>query len=230
MYNVKALACAALAIALLSCARVAPAQLSISIGVAPVCPYGYFDYAPYNCAPYGYYGPDWFNAESLLAPAAGTTAPPTSTAMSTTATILVTAIEAPFQVAEKNSSTTSTAMRRATAEATQATASTMAAMNTRCPAITAAATARSTARIGEVRSARHEAGTHLDCDRQRTRGRAAGEYRRSPVFVQHFAQLLAHPQQSRMLSGSLSLTMREYFEFLTSGLAKRRYWVSISFK
>jgi hypothetical protein len=25
-----------------------------------VCPYGYFDYPPYDCAPYGYYGPDWF--------------------------------------------------------------------------------------------------------------------------------------------------------------------------
>ena len=37
-----------------------PAQISVSIGVAPVCPYGYFDYPPYNCAPYGYYGPDWF--------------------------------------------------------------------------------------------------------------------------------------------------------------------------
>jgi hypothetical protein len=40
---------------------VAPAQISIGIGVAPACPYGYFDYAPYDCAPYGYYGPDWFN-------------------------------------------------------------------------------------------------------------------------------------------------------------------------
>jgi hypothetical protein len=41
---------------------VAPAQVSVgvNIGVAPVCPYGYFDYAPYDCAPYGYYGPDWF--------------------------------------------------------------------------------------------------------------------------------------------------------------------------
>lgn len=39
---------------------VAPAQVSINIGAQPVCPYGYFDYAPYNCAPYGYYGPDWF--------------------------------------------------------------------------------------------------------------------------------------------------------------------------
>jgi hypothetical protein len=36
------------------------AQVSINIGVAPVCPYGYFDYAPYACAPYGYYGPEWF--------------------------------------------------------------------------------------------------------------------------------------------------------------------------
>ena len=41
-----------------------PAQVSIGIGVggpAPVCPYGYYDYAPYNCSPYGYYGPDWFS-------------------------------------------------------------------------------------------------------------------------------------------------------------------------
>ena len=40
----------------------APAQIGIgvNIGPAPVCPYGYFDYAPYDCAPYGYYGPDWF--------------------------------------------------------------------------------------------------------------------------------------------------------------------------
>jgi len=41
----------------------ASAQVSVGvdIGVAPECPYGYFDYAPYDCAPYGYYGPDWFN-------------------------------------------------------------------------------------------------------------------------------------------------------------------------
>jgi hypothetical protein len=41
-------------------APAAQAQVSVNIGVAPVCPYGYFDYPPYNCAPYGYYGPDWF--------------------------------------------------------------------------------------------------------------------------------------------------------------------------
>jgi hypothetical protein len=38
----------------------ATAQVSIDIGVAPDCPYGYYDVAPYNCAPTGYYGPEWF--------------------------------------------------------------------------------------------------------------------------------------------------------------------------
>src|ERR1700722_1360869 len=36
------------------------AQVSINIGAAPGCPYGYYDAAPYGCAPYGYYGPEWF--------------------------------------------------------------------------------------------------------------------------------------------------------------------------
>jgi hypothetical protein len=26
------------------------------------CPYGYYDTAPYGCAPYGYYGAEWFRA------------------------------------------------------------------------------------------------------------------------------------------------------------------------
>ncbi|MGC2618541.1 MAG: hypothetical protein WA414_05825 [Acidobacteriaceae bacterium] len=39
----------------------AQAQIAVQIGPEPVCPYGYFDYAPYACAPYGYYGPEWFN-------------------------------------------------------------------------------------------------------------------------------------------------------------------------
>jgi len=47
-------------VALVCSVSVAPAQIGINIGVAPVCPYGYFDYSPYPCAPYGYYGPDWF--------------------------------------------------------------------------------------------------------------------------------------------------------------------------
>jgi hypothetical protein len=42
----------------------ANAQLNITIGIgaAPVCPYGYFNYAPYPCAPFGYYGPQWFTS------------------------------------------------------------------------------------------------------------------------------------------------------------------------
>src|SRR2546428_11937005 len=30
------------------------------VGPAPVCAYGYYDYYPYACAPYGYYSPEWF--------------------------------------------------------------------------------------------------------------------------------------------------------------------------
>ena len=40
------------------------AQVRIGVGIggpAPVCPYGYYGYAPYNCAPYGYYSRDWFD-------------------------------------------------------------------------------------------------------------------------------------------------------------------------
>lgn len=44
----------------------AEAQVSIGIGVAPECPYGYYDAAPYNCAPSGYYGPEWFNGEVFI--------------------------------------------------------------------------------------------------------------------------------------------------------------------
>ena len=61
----KVLAFSALSVALLSSVTPGPsaaaAQIAVSIGAAPVCPYGYFDYAPYSCAPYGYYGPDWFS-------------------------------------------------------------------------------------------------------------------------------------------------------------------------
>jgi len=60
MFNGKVLVLAALAIALFTCAPKGQAQISVGIGVAPGCPYGYFDYSPYDCAPYGYYGPDWF--------------------------------------------------------------------------------------------------------------------------------------------------------------------------
>jgi hypothetical protein len=31
------------------------------VGPPPACAYGYYDYYPYACAPYGYYGPTWFS-------------------------------------------------------------------------------------------------------------------------------------------------------------------------
>jgi hypothetical protein len=37
------------------------AQVNVEIGAAPSCPYGYYDSAPYGCAPYGYYGSEWFS-------------------------------------------------------------------------------------------------------------------------------------------------------------------------
>ena len=60
MFRWKSLAFLALTVALMTGVSTAPAQVSVDIGVEPVCPYGYFDYAPYDCAPYGYYGPDFF--------------------------------------------------------------------------------------------------------------------------------------------------------------------------
>jgi len=61
MNRFKSLALAALAAAgFAAAAPEAMAQVSIDIGAAPECPYGYYDYAPYACAPYGYYGPAWF--------------------------------------------------------------------------------------------------------------------------------------------------------------------------
>jgi hypothetical protein len=69
MRRIKALLCRATLFA--SVALIVPAalvttanaQVSIGIGIGgppPVCPYGYYDYAPYSCAPGGYYGPGYF--------------------------------------------------------------------------------------------------------------------------------------------------------------------------
>jgi hypothetical protein len=45
----------------IAAAHRAGAQVSVSIGEPPVCPYGYYEVPPYNCAPDGYYGPEWFS-------------------------------------------------------------------------------------------------------------------------------------------------------------------------
>jgi hypothetical protein len=54
---------AVFALAMFAAVPKSQAQVSVGIGIGaePVCPYGYYGYAPYRCAPYGYYGPEWFN-------------------------------------------------------------------------------------------------------------------------------------------------------------------------
>ena len=51
---------------LLAIPQKAAAQVSIEFGVAPACPYGYYDASPYDCAPYGYYGREWFNGGAFI--------------------------------------------------------------------------------------------------------------------------------------------------------------------
>ncbi len=61
MFGLKLITRISLSASLLASTSLTTAQVSINIGVEPGCPYGYYDYSPYNCSPYGYYGPDWFN-------------------------------------------------------------------------------------------------------------------------------------------------------------------------
>jgi len=51
---------AAAVVGLVSLAPQARAQDEVTLDLEPDCPYGYYDYPPYSCAPYGYYGPEWF--------------------------------------------------------------------------------------------------------------------------------------------------------------------------
>src|ERR1700686_1741280 len=55
----KSVVLSTIVFAAFSFVRPAHSQVSVgvNIGAAPVCPYGYFDYEPYDCAPYGYNGP-----------------------------------------------------------------------------------------------------------------------------------------------------------------------------
>jgi hypothetical protein len=68
MRGFKVLALAAIAAICFAVTPATQAQISVGInlGPEPGCPYGYFDYAPYNCAPYGYYGPEWFDGGVFL--------------------------------------------------------------------------------------------------------------------------------------------------------------------
>jgi hypothetical protein len=63
MRALKVLLCS---IAMLTALVFAPrvqAQVSIGIGIGtppPTCPWGYYNYAPYACAPQGFWGPNYF--------------------------------------------------------------------------------------------------------------------------------------------------------------------------
>src|ERR1035438_8582370 len=60
MRGLKTLVSTTALLAGLALAPSAHAQISVNIGVQPVCSYGYYGYAPYGCAPMGYYGSGYF--------------------------------------------------------------------------------------------------------------------------------------------------------------------------
>jgi hypothetical protein len=68
MRSIKYLLVTFSAALLITLAPASQAQVSVgvNIGPEPGCPYGYFDYAPYSCAPDGYYGPEWFSGGVFL--------------------------------------------------------------------------------------------------------------------------------------------------------------------
>lgn len=61
MRGFKTLLGAAVLLAGLAMAPAARAQIVIGFGTPPpVCAYGYYEYPPYACAPYGFYGRGYF--------------------------------------------------------------------------------------------------------------------------------------------------------------------------
>jgi hypothetical protein len=61
MHGIKTLFASAALVAGLALAPAAQSQVVIQIGGNPPnCAYGYYGYAPYACAPSGYYGPGYF--------------------------------------------------------------------------------------------------------------------------------------------------------------------------
>ena len=67
MKYAKYLGMAAILSAFLMAVPAAHAQVRVGVAIGapvvvapPVCAYGYYPYYPYGCAPYGYYGPNWF--------------------------------------------------------------------------------------------------------------------------------------------------------------------------
>jgi hypothetical protein len=64
MRGLKVLLCCIALLASLAMIPSASAQVSVGINIGggppPSCPYGYYNYAPYSCAPSGFWGPNYF--------------------------------------------------------------------------------------------------------------------------------------------------------------------------
>jgi len=100
MRYLKFLALPTLLAALLSIPSSAAPQVSVNIGAEPGCPYGYYDFAPYSCAPYGTTGPSGSAAACSSEPALGSTVPTTSTATLITVSIHITATKVHIRTVE----------------------------------------------------------------------------------------------------------------------------------
>jgi hypothetical protein len=62
MNTIRYLGLSAIILAGLATSACGPAHFGVAVGGGPpVCPYGYYEVPPYNCAPDGYYGPEWFS-------------------------------------------------------------------------------------------------------------------------------------------------------------------------
>jgi hypothetical protein len=60
MRGLKAFLCGTMFLLPFTLLPKADAQVAIQFGAPPVCPFGYYDYSPYGCAPSGFYGPGYF--------------------------------------------------------------------------------------------------------------------------------------------------------------------------
>src|ERR1700683_4542666 len=95
------------------------AQVSVNIGVAHECPYGYYDVPPYDCAPMATTARNGLREASSLARARGFMVQPTSTATSIIVSILSTAITAQSQTVATNPSRESVSIRLPTSNQTK---------------------------------------------------------------------------------------------------------------
>ena len=103
MHGIKSLIAVTALFAGLALAPAANAQIVVGIGIQPTCSYGYYDYAPYACAPYGFYGPGYFYGGVFLGmgpgPVGATATDGADTASVTAVAEAIAAAAAPWPIA-----------------------------------------------------------------------------------------------------------------------------------